>query len=179
MPDSFGAGGFGSTPFGGGGVAGPSVDFFTAHAGDPNVRKWTLVRIGFSPVLYLTDCDVSIEWAGTTWTSSSLQVGAVTNQPDGQSASFSLGDADGSVLSLLSTTNGGEQLQVDIYEAGFLLTNQTPTPDGVQQIFSGRIDTTSNDTTSTDVVQFTCMPPVLQNAAFLPTRLIAGLVRTA
>lgn len=157
------------------------MGFFEDHAGDARVLKWALVKISFaSPYspLYLTDCDVSIEYDGHTWEASGVTLGSVSTAPDGQSATFAIPDADGALFTLLAATNGAESVPVTISEAGFLTTNVTPTPDAVRSVFNGRVDTSSKDCSGgRDVVEFSCMPAALVDAAYLPQKLISTLVR--
>ncbi|MDD5305624.1 MAG: hypothetical protein PHS14_21195 [Elusimicrobia bacterium] len=158
---------------------------FADHGGDSEIRKRRLYRIDLATPVYWTDFqDHDIETSSGDvcgahrWVSKPITPGPISNQPDGQSASFSFADADGALFTVLSTQNGGELAEAFIYEAGFLLTNKTPVPDEVLEIFSGRVDRTSLDTTTGDAVDFVLMPPAQKDTGFLPDRLISTLLRT-
>jgi hypothetical protein len=154
------------------------VGYFTDHAGDGQIRKYRLYFISLNTPVYWTDSDIDITWNGHTWIASPITQGAVNNQPSGATASFSYGDADGSVFTSLAAQNGGELAVAAIYEAGFLLSNQSAIPDEVLEIFSGRVDRVAISTQQTDTITFTFMPPALTAAATLPTRLLATLLRS-
>jgi hypothetical protein len=126
---------------------------------------------------YWTDNDVDIAWNGQLWKASSITPGPVNNQPTGAVASFKIGDALTTLLPILQATNGAELALAAIYEAGFLITNQSAVPDQVVEIFSGRVDRAVVPTGTEDNIEFTLMPPAQQDSAELPTRLIAGMVR--
>lgn len=153
------------------------MGFFADHAGDGQIRKYRLYFIALSTPVYWTDCDIDIVWGGHTWEASPIIAGAVNNQPSGATAAFEYGDADGSVFAALSTQNGGELALGSIYEAGFLLSNQSAVPDEVMQIFSGRVDRVQISTMQKDSIVFTFMPPAVATAAMLPTRLLSTLLR--
>jgi hypothetical protein len=151
---------------------------FADHGGDGEVIKWRLYYIGLATPCYWTGCPIDIEWGGFRWIAQPITPGPATNQPDGQSATFSIADdANGTLFTMLAACNGGELATALIYEAGFLLTNKSAAPDEVLEIFAGRVDRASNDTTSTDEIEFVLMPPAQKDAGELPTRLISTLVR--
>ena len=152
---------------------------FADHSGDGEILKWRLYYVGLPTPVYWTDLtDHDIEWGGFTWTAQPITPGPVSNQPDGQSATFSIADDEnGTLFAVLAACNGGELATALIYEAGFLTTNKTPVPDEVLEIFAGRVDRASNDTASTDEIDFVLMPPAQKDAGELPTRLISTLVR--
>jgi hypothetical protein len=154
------------------------VGYFSDHGGDGQIRKYRLYFLALNTPVYWTDCDLDITWNGHTWVASPITQGAVSNQPSGATATFAYGDAAGTVFTALAAQNGGELAVVAIYEAGFLLTNQSAIPDEVLQIFSGRVDRVSISTQNTDTLTFTLMPPALTQTASLPTRLLATLLRS-
>lgn len=160
-------------------VTGITANTFTATFANGHAGGW-LVSV---PVpAYWTDCDIDITTSGApagthTWAAKPILAGQVSRQPDGASASFQIGDADGDLFPLLAANNGGELAVAAIYEAGFLDSNKTPTPDEVLEIFSGRVDRCTANTAGQDIIEIVLMPPVTQNAATLPTRLVASLVR--
>jgi hypothetical protein len=153
------------------------MTYFLDHAGDGEHPKSRLYYIGLATPLYWTDFDIDIEWGGFTWVAQPITPGPVTNQPDGQSATFTIADAGGALFTVLTGCNGGELATALIYEAGFLTTNKTPVPDEVIGIFAGRVDRATSDSTIGDIVEFTLMPPAQKDAGELPTRLISTLVR--
>lgn len=153
------------------------MGFFADHAGDGQIRKYRLYFIALNTPVYWTDCDIDILWGGHTWVAKSILPGAVNNQPSGATAAFEIGDADGSLFSVLSTQNGGELALGTIYEAGFLLSNVSAVPDEVMEIFSGRIDRVQISTDQKDSIVFTFMPPAVTSVASLPTRLLSTLLR--
>jgi hypothetical protein len=153
------------------------MTFFADHAGDGEVPKSRLYYIGLTVPVYWTDSDIDIEWGGFRWTAQPITPGPVTNEPDGQSATFQIADAGGALFTVLVAESGGELAPAAIYEAGFLLTNKSPVPDEVLQIFSGRVDRATSDSSIGDIVEFTLMPPAQKDAGELPTRLISTLVR--
>ena len=154
------------------------MGFFADHAGDGQIRKHRLYYIALNTPVYWTDCDIDITWNGHTWVASPIMAGGVNNQPSGATASFEYGDADGAVFTALGTQNGGELAVAAIYEAGFLLSNQSAVPDEVAQIFSGRVDRVQISTQQKDTIVFTFMPPAITNTATLPTRLLSTLLRS-
>lgn len=154
------------------------MGYFADHAGDGQIRKYRLYFIALNTPVYWTDCDIDITWNGHTWVASPITQGAVSNQPSGATASFQYGDAAGTVFTALAAQNGGELAVAAIYEAGFLLTNQSAIPDEVLEIFSGRVDRVAVTTSGSDTLTFTLMPPALTTVATLPTRLLATLLRS-
>jgi hypothetical protein len=154
------------------------MTFFATHAGDGEILKWRLYYVGLTVPCYWTDCDIDIEYGGFRWTAQPITPGPVSNQPDGQSATFQIADAGGALFAVLVAESGGELAPAAIYEAGFLTTNQSPVPDEVLQIFSGRVDRASSDSSTGDVVDFVLMPPAQKDSGELPTRLISTLVRS-
>ena len=154
------------------------MGFFADHAGDGQIRKHRLYYVALSTPVYWTDCDIDVVWGGFTWVASPILAGGVNNEPSGATASFEYGDADGAMFAALATQNGGELALGAIYEAGFLLTNQTAVPDEVVQIFSGRVDRVQISTIQKDTILFTFMPPAVTTAAMLPTRLLSTLLRS-
>ena len=153
------------------------MTYFLEHSGDGQVIKPRLYYIGLATPLYWTDYDIDIEWGGSTWVAQPITPGPVTNQPDGQSATFTIADAGSALFAVLAGCNGGELALAMIYEAGFTTTNKTAVPDGVIEIFAGRVDRSTSDSSMGDVVEFILMPPGQKNAGDLPTRLISTLVR--
>lgn len=154
------------------------MGYFADHAGDGAITKYRLYYIGLSVPVYWTDCDLDIEWNGHRWVAQPITPGQVSNQPDGQSASFLVADAEGALFAVLATQSGGELALAAIYEAGFLTTNKSAAPDEVIEIFSGRVDRAAIDTSATDSVEFVLMPPAQKESGTLPTRLISGLLRS-
>lgn len=154
------------------------MGYFSDHAGDGQIRKYRLYFIALSTPVFWTDCDIDITWSGHTWLASPITQGAVNNAPSGATASFEYGDAAGAVFTALATQNGGELAVTAIYEAGFLLTNQSAVPDEVLEIFSGRVDRVEVSTDGKDTLLFTMMPPALTQAATLPSRLLSTLLRS-
>lgn len=154
------------------------MGYFADHAGDGQIRKYRLFFLALTTPVYWTDCDIDIVWNGHVWEAAPIEQSTVQQQPTGATGQFTYGDADGTIFSALSTQNGGELATAAIYEAGFLLTNQTPIPDEVLEIFSGRIDRVQISTAQKDVLVFSLMPPALGSSATLPTRLIATLLRS-
>lgn len=155
------------------------MGFFQDHAGDGNVPRYRLYYIGFAAPAYWTDCDLDIVWNGFTWKAKPILAGAVSFQPDGNSASFKIGDADGSLFTALAAVNGGELAIATIYEAGFLTTNQTAVPDEVIEIFSGRVDRVNVVTDTEDTLEFVLMPPALSGSIEFPQRMLATMVRAS
>jgi hypothetical protein len=154
------------------------VGYFADHSGDGEIIKFRLYYIGLPTPVYWTDCtDHDIEWGGFRWVTQPITPGPVSNQPDGQSATFQIADADNVLFPVLRACNGGELALAAIYEAGFLTTNKTAAPDEVLPIFSGRVDRAANSTSTTDSIDFTLMPPAQKDSGELPTRLISTLVR--
>lgn len=154
------------------------MTFFAAHAGDGEVPKSRLYYIGLTVPVYWTDYDIDIAWGGFRWIAQPITPGPVTNQPDGQSATFQVADAGGTLFTALVAESGGELAEAAIYEAGFLTTNKTAVPDEVLQIFAGRVDRATSDSSIGDIVEFVLMPPAQKDAGELPTRLISTLVRS-
>lgn len=153
------------------------TDVFDDHAGDPEFPKWRLYYIALPIPVFWTDLpDHDIEWGGYTWTSQPITPGPVSNQPDGQSATFQIADGNNVLWPVLRACAGGELSLAIIYEAAFLLTNKSAAPDGVREIFSGRVDRSSLD--PSDQIEFVLMPPASKDSGELPTRLISTLVRS-
>lgn len=141
-------------------------------------RRWQIVKIGFTPPVYLTDCDVDIEYAAATWVAAGVTFGEVQSREDGASASFRVPDADHSIFQLLLDTNGAENLTVEIWVAEFALDSVSATPNDTKQVFSGRVSTAMKDTAAMkDEVEFRCGPPVSVKEILVPTRLLTSLVR--
>jgi hypothetical protein len=153
------------------------VGFFSDHAADGEVTKFRLYYLGLATPVYWTDCDLDIVWSGHTWQAKPITGGTVSNQPDGASASFTIADADNALFPVLAMGNGGELAIAAIYEAGFLVTNQTAVPDEVVEIFSGRIDRPVVRSGTEDVIEIVLMPPANVQAGELPTKLLSTLVR--
>jgi hypothetical protein len=154
------------------------VTYFADHAGDGEVPKSRLYYLGLTVPVYWTDYDIDIEWGGFRWTAQPIIPGPISNQPDGQSATFQIADAGGALFAVLLAQSGGELAIAAIYEAGFLTTNKTPVPDEVLQIFAGRVDRATSDSSIGDLVEFVLMPPAQKDSGDLPTRLISTLVRS-
>lgn len=157
------------------------MGYLSDNAADPTLTKWRLYYLGLTTPCYWTDCqDHDIEWDGHTWTTQPITPGAVTPQPETATASFMIGDADNVLFPLLAAENGGEMASAAIYEAAFASTNLSAAPDDVLEIFSGRIDYPSSDTSSgNDTITFALMPSAVLTAGTLPTRLISTLVRNS
>ena len=148
---------------------------FSATFVDPHAAGWIF---NSSAPLYWTDHrDFDIEWNGHRWLSQPITPGAISNQPDGQSGTFKIADADNVIFPILAGTNGGELSLAEIWEAAFSPSNKTPVPDDVVQVFSGRVDSAKATTDQEDSIEFTLMPPVQSDAGELPSRLISTLVR--
>jgi hypothetical protein len=155
------------------------MGFFQDNASAGELPKHRLYYIGLTPPLYWTDFgDFDIEWNGIRWLAAPITPGPISNQPDGTSASFKIADANDTLFPILAAANGGELALAAIYEAGFAVMNATPVPDEVVQIFSGRVDRSTVDTSGTDMIEIILMPPLQTGAGELPTRLISTLVRT-
>ena len=160
-------------------VSGTATTTFTATFANPHAAGFV---VSIPIPQYWTDCDLDIVTTGGVsgahlWTAKPILAGPVSQQPDGASASFGLGDADGDYFAVFAANNGGELADAAIYEAGFLITNQTPTPDEVLQLFSGKIDRATANSATQDTIDIVLMPTVQQNAAMLPVRLVSSLVR--
>lgn len=154
------------------------MTYFSEHSGDGQIVKPRLYYIGLMVPCYWTDYDIDIEWGGFSWVAQPITPGPVSNQPDGQSATFQIADAGGALFAVLVAQSGGELAIAAIYEAGFLTTNKSPVPDEVLQIFAGRVDRATSDSSVGDIVEFVLMPPEQKDSGDLPTRLISTLVRS-
>lgn len=155
-------------------VTGTSSTQFTATYANPHAAGWTFMV----PIpVYWTDYDINIVWNGHTWTAMPITNSQVSHQPDGDSGSFRLADADDVWFPVLAANNGGELAPAEIYEAGFLTTNKTAVPDEVIQLFTGVVDRASVATAGEDNLTFVLMPPIQASSGQLPTRLATSLVR--
>lgn len=155
-------------------VTGVTSTQFTATYANPHAQDWT-----FSVPLptYWTDFDLDIVWNSHKWLAMPITGSQISHQPDGDSGSFKIGDADGDLWSVLAASNGGELSLAEIYEAGFLTTNKTAVPDEVIQIFTGVVDRCTVGSSGEDAVTVYLMPPLQHNTGFVPFRLITSLVR--
>lgn len=153
------------------------MTFFAAHAADGELLKFRLYYIDLPTPVRWTDWDLDIIWGGFRWVAQPIIPGPVLTQPDGQSATFQIADADNVLLPVLLACYGGELALAAIYEAGFLTTNESAVPDEVLEIFSGRVDRADNDTSTGDLINFVLMPPAQKDSGDLPLRLISTLVR--
>jgi len=156
-------------------VTGVGAGTFTATFTLAHYANWLLAAP--NPQRWTDLSDHDIEWDGYTWVSQPIIPGAVSNQPDGASASFKIADGDDALFPVIAACNGAELSPAAIYEAGFLSTNKTATPDEVLEIFTGRVDRATVDSDQEDSVEFILMPPAAQDTMSLPTRLISSLVR--
>jgi hypothetical protein len=154
------------------------VTFFLDHAADGELPKFRLYYLGLATPLYWTDCDIDIEWDGYRWLAQPITPGPVNNQPSGAVASFKIADGDGTWFATFVAAAGGELALAAIYEAGFAVTNKTPVPDDVAEIFSGRVDYSTVHSDTEDSIEITLMPPAQMTTIYLPTRLLSTLVRS-
>jgi hypothetical protein len=155
------------------------TDFFLEHGADGELPKCRLYYLGLATPLYWTDFgDFDIEWDGHRWLAQPITSGPVNNQPSGAVASFKIADGDDVWFPIFAAAAGGELALAAIYEAGFAVTNQTPVPDQVVEIFSGRVDYSTVHSDTEDSIEITLMPPAQMTAIYLPTRLLSTLVRS-
>ena len=153
------------------------MGFIDTNATGTSKWRWKLISIGFSPAMYLTDCDHDIEYGGQRWLSHGVQVSNITNPDSGPTMSFSVADADNYVFPFLNMTNGAEGLIVNGYLAEFQIGSLSATPDDVKQIFTGRVLSARKNTVGVDIVEFSCGPPALTSSINFPTRTFGSLAR--
>lgn len=154
------------------------MGYITDHAAETSKWRWRLIEIDFSTPMYVTDCDRAIEWNGHTWLPHGITVSSITNPDTGPTMAFTAADADNYIFPWLNDTNGGEGLVVNAYVAEFAIGSASAAPDDVRQIFTGRISSSTKDTSAgKDEVQISCGPPALTSAVNFPSRTFGSLAR--
>ena len=155
--------------------------YIADHATERSKFRWKLVEILLGTPIRVTDCPIAIEYGGHTWLAGRLTMGQIQNRLQGATADFSLADADGTIFPALDAVGGGEGVVVNIWTAEFIVGNiTTAVPSDAVQAFTGRILTTTKDTTSgTDKVDVSVGPVALTTAMSIPTRLISDVFRHA